>query len=666
MTQLERLRQGIIKKHAKGDKESVRILGKRYRELQNLEAAGTNESAAPSFEDEFDAAQAATSNQQQNVEDNPISNNYEGTVLHSFARTPARIARGINQFGYNLLPEHMQKAADNFYNTNIADNFDSVDRLAEGGLNEDVRQTEAEFQRQRAAQGREGFDAGAFAGDLLFTAPALMAKPFQIAKGAREVWNAKNLAKGAGQGALIEGVQPVTKEGDYWDNKISDTASVAGLSALATPASAALARILSPKLSTTQQIDNTLVGPKLPLKYGHNESAARLLDKNITPSMGQLLGGQLKRFEDTMTYYPGAGQLINAAERRAQRDLNKAAYDIALKHIGKSSRNIPAGPEGLNKLGKIFDDEYDSVLKGTSFKITDDFVDELQDVASKASGLADNNKKDFYGIIQKTVDLMGNKAKVDKASIKGIAPGSVIKLDDPNRSKILQGGFGKESSLGGLADLQIGKKLTGEEFKEIQSMLRKDLMKFSKADPLDEREADLIGELIEKIQDHFYASNPAKQIPLQNVDRGYHNYKIIQEAAAKKGAQTDRGFTVADLGNAVKQADRSVGKRGFSEGRTNLQRLYGDAIQVLGDRSLQNNAMRLVGNIGHSAAAFGGAFGLGGLPAALAVAAGSAVPYLSPKLTSKAFTKRPDFAPKMADSLRRYGPRGASAIAVNE
>ena len=33
MTQLERLRQGIIKKHAKGDKESVRILGKRYREL---------------------------------------------------------------------------------------------------------------------------------------------------------------------------------------------------------------------------------------------------------------------------------------------------------------------------------------------------------------------------------------------------------------------------------------------------------------------------------------------------------------------------------------------------------------------------------------------------------------------------------------------------------
>ena len=33
-------------------------------------------------------------------------------------------------------------------NTNIADNFDSVDRLAEGGLNEDVRQTEAEFQRQ--------------------------------------------------------------------------------------------------------------------------------------------------------------------------------------------------------------------------------------------------------------------------------------------------------------------------------------------------------------------------------------------------------------------------------------------------------------------------------------------------------------------------------------
>tara|TARA_R110002167_G_scaffold360676_3_gene578414 strand:+ start:907 stop:2904 length:1998 start_codon:yes stop_codon:yes gene_type:complete len=665
MTQLERLRQGIIKKHAKGDRESVRILGKRYKELQNLEAAGTNESSVPSFEDKFDAAQAATSNQQQNVEDNPISNNYEGTVLHSFARTPAKIARGVNQFGYNLLPEHMQKEADKFYNTNIADNFDSVDRLAEGGLNEDVRQTEAKFQKQRAAQGREGFDAGAFAGDLLFTAPALMAKPFQIAKGAKDVWNATNMAKAAGQGAVIEGVQPVTKEGNYWDNKISDTASVAGVSALGGPLSAGLARILSPKLSTTQQIDNTLVGPKLPLKYGHNESAARLLDKNITPSMGQLLGGQAKRLEDTMTYYPGAGQLINATERKAQRNLNKASYDIALKHIGKSSRDIPAGAEGLNKLGKIFDDEYDSVLKGTSFKISDDFVNELQDVASKASGLSDGHEKDFYGIVQKVVDLMGNKAKVDKALIKGMKPGSVIKLDDPNRSRILQGGFGKGSPSGALANLQIGKELTGREFKEIQSILRKDLKKFSGADGLEAREADLIGELIETIQDHFYASNPAKQVPLQNVDRGYHNYKIIQGAAVKKGAQTDRGFTVSDLGDAVKQADRSVGKRGFSEGRTNLQRLYNDAIQVLGDKSLQNNAMRL-GHMGHAGAAFGSAFGIGGMPAALALAAGSAIPYLSPKLTSKAFTKRPDFAPKLADSLRRYGPRGAAAISANE
>ena len=598
------------------------------------------------FEDKFDAKQAATSNQQQNVEDNPISNNYEGTVLHSFLRTPAKIARGVNQFGYNLLPEHMQKEADKFYNTNIADNFDSVDRLAEGGLN-------------------EGFDAGAFAGDLLFTAPALMAKPFQIAKGAKEIWNATNMAKAAGQGAVIEGVQPVTKEGNYWDNKISDTASVAGVSALGGPLSAGLARILSPKLSTTQQIDNTLVGPKLPLKYGHNESAARLLDKNITPSMGQLLGGQAKRLEDTMTYYPGAGQLINATERKAQRNLNKASYDIALKHIGKSSRDIPAGAEGLNKLGKIFDDEYDSVLKGTSFKISDDFVNELQDVASKASDLSDGHEKDFYGIVQKVVDLMGNKAKVDKALIKGMKSGSVIKLDDPNRSRILQGGFGKGSPLGALANLQIGKELTGREFKEIQSILRKDLKKFSGAEGLEAREADLIGELIETIQDHFYASNPAKRVPLQNVDKGYHNYKIIQGAAVKKGAQTDRGFTVSDLGDAVKQADRSVGKRGFSEGRTNLQRLYNDAIQVLGDKSLQNNAMRL-GHMGHAGAAFGSAFGIGGMPAALGLAAGSAIPYLSPKLTSKVFTKRPDFAPKLADSLRRYGPRGAAAISANE
>tara|TARA_R110001599_G_C12150126_1_gene651381 strand:- start:99 stop:1244 length:1146 start_codon:yes stop_codon:yes gene_type:complete len=381
--------------------------------------------------------------------------------------------------------------------------------------------------------------------------------------------------------------------------------------------------------------------------------------------MGQLLGGQAKRLEDTMTYYPGAGQLINATERKAQRNLNKASYDIALKHIGKSSRDIPAGAEGLNKLGKIFDDEYDSVLKGTSFKISDDFVNELQDVASKASGLSDGHEKDFYGIVQKVVDLMGNKAKVDKALIKGMKPGSVIKLDDPNRSRILQGGFGKGSPSGALANLQIGKELTGREFKEIQSILRKDLKKFSGADGLEAREADLIGELIETIQDHFYASNPAKQVPLQNVDRGYHNYKIIQGAAVKKGAQTDRGFTVSDLGDAVKQADRSVGKRGFSEGRTNLQRLYNDAIQVLGDKSLQNNAMRL-GHMGHAGAAFGSAFGIGGMPAALALAAGSAIPYLSPKLTSKAFTKRPDFAPKLADSLRRYGPRGAAAISANE
>ena len=468
------------------------------------------------FENKFDAAQAATSNQQQNVEDNPISNNYEGTVLHSFARTPAKIARGVNQFGYNLLPEHMQKEADKFYNTNIADNFDSVDRLAEGGLNEDVRQTEAKFQKQRAAQGREGFDAGAFAGDLLFTAPALMAKPFQIAKGAKEIWNATNMAKAAGQGAVIEGVQPVTKEGNYWDNKISDTASVAGASALGGPLSAGLARILSPKLSTA----------------GNNSPVNRLMKQNINPSLGQILGGQSKRFEDAASYFPGIGNLINSAERKAQKDLNRAVYDLALKGTGKTAKDMPVGAEGFTKLGKIFEQQYKDALEGTSFKVDDNLISKLSSLSPKVNKLRKDHQDDFNGVLDDVIDLIGNKSKTDKSKLDELLKsGKSLKTNDPEIRALIQAemrGANKSSKNTSisiedkLAKLEIGNNLSGREFKDIQSYLSKELRGFGgNEDRFAQREADVIRSLKKTLEDHFEHLNPTKAPKLKQVNKNW-------------------------------------------------------------------------------------------------------------------------------------------------
>jgi len=68
----------------------------------------------------------------------------------------------------------------------------------------------------------------------------------------------------------------------------------------------------------------------------------------------------------------------------------------------------------------------------------------------------------------------------------------------------------------------------------------------------------------------------------KQIDRGWANYKIIENAAQKQGAR-EGVFTPAQLSNAVRTADDTKDNRAYAHGQALLQDLANAASKVLPD-----------------------------------------------------------------------------------
>lgn len=236
----------------------------------------------------------------------------------------------------NLLPKGVVDAG-NRANNWLADKTGLVARLPEGGIDQQVREAEADYAARRAAAGESGIDGYRLLGNLLSPANAAMALRAPVAASLTG-----RAGIGAATGAASSGLAPVGS-GDFWNEKGKQVATGAAVGGALPAVASGLARMVSPNAS-------------------RNPNLQLLRNEGVTPTIGQALGGFAGRVEEKLQSVPLMGDAINAARGRAGEEFQEAAFNRALAPVGQK---LPAGLSGRDAVAhteNVLRQSYDDVL----------------------------------------------------------------------------------------------------------------------------------------------------------------------------------------------------------------------------------------------------------------------------------------------------------------
>lgn len=292
-------------------------------------------------------------------------------------------------------------------------------------------------------------------------------------------------------------------------------------------------------------------------------------DLGITPTTGQTLGKGAKAIEEFAQYMPLVGTAVQDARQRTLFNFNKGVIDNALKPIkGKLPADV-IGRDAIEYASQQVSDAYDNVLGKIKFTLDFNTSSNILGALNKANLLSPQQR-------QTAVDYV-NQIALSKFS---------------------------------------GKPMTGQEYKAIESDLRKKASRLMSSQMESEREVgDALFGVLSEFKKSLYNQNPKLTPQLRRVDAAYGDLSAVKVAAANSGA-ANGVFTPKQFATAVRQGDKTLNKSAYAKGTARSQRISDSAMQVLGDEAGETLAGRY---------AFGGAglFGMAsrpeyGIPAAIA------------------------------------------------
>lgn len=337
-----------------------------------------------------------------------------------------------------------------------------------------------------------------------------------------------------------------------------------------------------------------------------------LMAEGITPTMGQILGGGYKTTEDKLTSIPMLGDIIKTGQGRALDQFNSAALGRALAPIGEDAPTA-IGRQGLNQVSDKLSAAYDDVMPNLSLKLDQPFAVDIED-----------------------------------------ARNTLPSGQQPAFDEIMEKQFQKFSPTG---------ELSGEPLKGFQSEISQQARGYGSDASFDNRQlGSALDDVHAALGDALQRSNPASADRLSNINEGYANYATLRKAASQ--VKEDGPFTPAQLAQAIRGNDQSVGKGAFAKGSALMQDLSDPGVSVLGNKYPES------GTAGRAMMEMGGAALLGHsvipVPAMLGVGAAS-LPYLNPttqKLAAALLTKRPAFLQSLrsgGDAASPYLTAGAAS-----
>lgn len=291
--------------------------------------------------------------------------------MDKFLTGAADPIHGGAQLLTNMLPDSVVQAG-NSVNNWLADKTGLVARLPEGGVDQQVREREAEYQQQRAAAGESGFDGYRVLGNVASPANVALASKLPAAAS----FGGRVLA-GAGGGAATSALNPVT-EGDFATEKAKQVALGAAFGGAVPAVTGSAARLVSPNAST-------------------NPNVQLLRKEGVTPTVGQTLGGRWNSLEEKAMSLPLAGDMIANARGRSLEQFNSAAINRSLKPINE--RVSGTGQDAVLQAGNLIDNAYTKAKNALgAFKIDQQAATELSTVRALArTGLEGKERKTVEG-----------------------------------------------------------------------------------------------------------------------------------------------------------------------------------------------------------------------------------------------------------------------------
>jgi hypothetical protein len=289
----------------------------------------------------------------------------------------------------HMLPTSVVEAG-NTLNNWLADKTGLVARLPAGGVDEQVRQREADYQAQRTAAGESGFDGYRTLGNVLSPANVALAARLPLA-----ATTAGKVGMGAVGGALTASMNPVTEGDSFAEEKAKQIGAGAAFGAAVPAVTGALARVISP---------NASVNPNVQL----------LRREGVTPTVGQALGGRWNAAEEKLTSVPILGDSISGARGRALEQFNNAAINRATAPVGGKVQGV--GQDAVREAGDLISGVYDkgkAMLGG--FPIDQQAATELGQLRALArSGLEGRERSAVEGYFKDYLQRPGLTAEAFK------------------------------------------------------------------------------------------------------------------------------------------------------------------------------------------------------------------------------------------------------------
>lgn len=276
--------------------------------------------------------------------------------------------------------------------------------------------------------------------------------------------------------------------------------------------------------------------------------AAAMLNPNVSPAVrslmqegveitpGQAAGGLWQRLEDKLVSAPFVGGSISEARGRGIESFNKAALNRALAPIGESTDDV--GREGFKQVKQKIGKAYDNLLPQLNVSVDNQFMQDMGNLRSMAQNMPDAQAAQF--------DKLLDNLALSRFTPAGLMSGETMKR--------VESELGKKAS-NYLRDQSADVRDLGAALQEAQNVLRQLVIR----------------------------SNPSKAGELQKINEAYANYARLRRASSAVGAE-EGVFTPAQLLNAVKAEDKTVGKAGFAQGNALLQDLAESGKTVLGQK----------------------------------------------------------------------------------
>tara|TARA_R100001509_G_C4874907_1_gene218227 strand:- start:244 stop:1809 length:1566 start_codon:yes stop_codon:yes gene_type:complete len=265
------------------------------------------------------------------------------------------------------------------------------------------------------------------------------------------------------------------------------------------------------------------------------EKAKELIKQGVPLTLGQSVGGGIRKLEEGIKSIPFLGDPIVGAEIRATQGFNKATFRKVLEPLEKYGVNLKKQLKGKttgNELYKTAEDIISNGYEKLKPKLQFPNRDELQSI--------------YDDVILKQADTM---------------PKSVNNQFLQDMDNIVYKNFSPDGSL------------SGDDFKKIQSGLREQIRGYiSSGDQVTRNYANSYNKVLEALTDTLVKNNPKYAPQLNDLDFSFKMLNIVGKAVEKGGTKQGT-FTPNQLMQASRMADVGKNKKSFRKGEALMQDL---------------------------------------------------------------------------------------------